>query len=230
MLSLRSMPQDSHRKFSLQTVLQVLLHPLRFPQCSGQLPASQRGSVCCCQWERDWALSRVSEILFRSQESAAWKSVHTVSWHWRRDCAIAVPSSTNSKSDISKNSSVLGSAPFVIQGEILTLSKGNMAHPQFKAVWEPHPFLQAVEWQSPAKWNIPAFWCSLTTLYKGSYAYTDCLWKIHPEFHRQQNFAVSKSFFAFFLLLWELFKGMEVTTAKKATEDCFYNLSKLIVA
>lgn len=50
-----------------------------------------------------------------------------------RSCAIAVPSSTNSKSAISKNSSVLGAAPFVIHGEILTLPEGNMAHPQSEA-------------------------------------------------------------------------------------------------
>lgn len=145
MLSLKSMPWDGHRKFSLLRSCCILCSSLL------QLPASQRGSIHCCQPEMDWALSRVSEILFRSQESAAWKSIHAVSWRWKRNCGIAVPSSTNSNSDISKNNSVLGSAPFVIQGEILTLPEGNMAHPQSKAVWEPNPFLQAVERQSPTK-------------------------------------------------------------------------------
>lgn len=106
--------------------------------------ASQRESVCRYQWKTDWALSSVSEVLFRSQESVAWKSMYAVSWHWNRNCATVFPSATNTKSDISKNCSVLGSAPFVTQGEILTLPEGSVAHPQSGTAWELHSVLQIV--------------------------------------------------------------------------------------
>lgn len=182
--------------------------------------ASQRESVCHYQWKTDWALSSVSEVLFRSQESAAWKPMYSVSWRWNRNCATVFPSSTNTKSDISKNSSVLGSAPFVTQGEILTLPEGSVAHPQSGTAWELHSVLRAVtgEMGCTCIWLLP---------------YAECPWETcstSTKFFNQKAlwFCCCCCLFFFSFATWKA-QGCGRNNWKSVEED-FCNFSRLMVA